>query len=86
MNRLKLPCCLALEVFRGTPNVTAEVREMRQEAEAEAASGQMSALELLRDKTLHWQIMSIMLLQVAQQACGINAVGMFVIIYATALI
>jgi len=60
--------------------VTQELREMKLEAQAEAASEQMSVIEVFKDKSIRWQLISIITLQVTQQLCGINAVSEILII------
>jgi len=45
------------------------------EAAAQAATSQMSVLEIMKDKTIRWQLISIVVMQLAQQLCGINAVS-----------
>ena len=47
---------------------------MKLEAQAEAASKQMTIIEVFKDKTVRWQLISIITLQITQQLCGINAV------------
>ena len=44
------------------------------EAEAEAASEQMSVIEAFKCKSIRWQLISTIILQITQQLCGINAV------------
>uniref|UniRef100_H2YYN2 Major facilitator superfamily (MFS) profile domain-containing protein n=1 Tax=Ciona savignyi TaxID=51511 RepID=H2YYN2_CIOSA len=60
--------------FRGTSDVAVEIREMRHEAEAQASTDQLSVLEVLKDQSVRWQIISIAFIQFTQQMCGINAI------------
>nr|CAB3266210.1 solute carrier family 2, facilitated glucose transporter member 5-like [Phallusia mammillata] len=64
----------ALIRFRGTNNVAAEIQEMKAEAAAETATRQLSVMELIRDRYVRWQLISIVVLQITQQLCGINAI------------
>uniref|UniRef100_H2YYP0 Solute carrier family 2, facilitated glucose transporter member 5 n=1 Tax=Ciona savignyi TaxID=51511 RepID=H2YYP0_CIOSA len=64
----------ALIKFRGTSDVAVEIREMRHEAEAQASTDQLSVLEVLKDQSVRWQIISIAFIQFTQQMCGINAI------------
>ena len=66
---------LALVKVRGTENVEAEIEEMRLEAAEQMAAGQLSVPELFRDRSVRWQLISILLLMAAQQLSGINAVS-----------
>lgn len=60
--------------IRGTDNVVTEMDDMRQEAENEQAAGQMTIVQLFRDRTVRWQLISVIILMVCQQLSGINAV------------
>ena len=60
--------------LRGSDNVQAEMDEMRKEAEEQAAAGQMTIPQLFRDRTVRWQLITILLMMAAQQLSGINAV------------
>ena len=66
--------------LRGTDNVISEMDDMRREAESEQAAGQMTIVQLFRDKTVRWQLISVLVLMVCQQLSGINAVRICVII------
>ncbi|CAK8678795.1 solute carrier family 2, facilitated glucose transporter member 5-like [Clavelina lepadiformis] len=64
----------ALTKFRGTRDVSNEIREMRREADAEKQTQQLSAWKVLKNKPVRWQLISVVFLQVVQQLCGINAI------------
>lgn len=61
--------------IRGTDNVANEMDDMRQEADSEQAAGQMTIVQLFRDRTVRWQLISVLILMVCQQLSGINAVS-----------
>ena len=51
------------------------MREMKLEAQAEAAAEQLTVIQVFRDRAIRWQLISIITLQITQQLCGINAVS-----------
>ena len=52
----------------------AETEEMREEDKAEKAAGFISVLQLLRKRSLRWQLITIVVLMGGQQLSGVNAV------------
>nr|XP_009859000.1 solute carrier family 2, facilitated glucose transporter member 5-like isoform X2 [Ciona intestinalis] len=64
----------ALIFFRPTPDVGDEIREMREEARAESATEQQTVIMVIKDKTVRWQLLSVVFIQFTQQLCGINAI------------
>lgn len=48
---------------------------MRNEAAAQAAEGQLSIRQLFRERSVRWQLITILLMMAAQQLSGINAVS-----------
>ncbi|CAK8671815.1 solute carrier family 2, facilitated glucose transporter member 5-like [Clavelina lepadiformis] len=60
--------------LRGTDNVMTEMEEMRTEAAEQEAAGALSIPQLFRERTVRWQLITILLMMVAQQLSGINAV------------
>uniref|UniRef100_H2YQZ2 Major facilitator superfamily (MFS) profile domain-containing protein n=1 Tax=Ciona savignyi TaxID=51511 RepID=H2YQZ2_CIOSA len=60
--------------LRGTENVESEMDEMRAEASAQSADGQLTILQLLRERSVRWQLITVLLMMAAQQLSGINAV------------
>ncbi|XP_039270735.1 solute carrier family 2, facilitated glucose transporter member 5-like [Styela clava] len=60
--------------LRGTDNVVNEMDDMRQEAESEASAGQLTIVQLFRDRSVRWQLITVLFLMVSQQLSGINAV------------
>lgn len=61
--------------LRGWDNVDAELSEMRLEEQSERAEGHMSVLTLLSQRSLRWQLVSIIIMNMGQQLSGINAVS-----------
>lgn len=53
----------------------AEVTEMRLEEHSERAEGRMSVLSLLSQRSLRWQLVSIIVMNMGQQLSGVNAVS-----------
>ena len=51
------------------------MEEMRREAAQEKSAGQMSIPQLFRDRSVRWQLITILLIMAAQQLSGINAVS-----------
>ena len=64
----------ALRRLRGWDDVDAETEEMREEDKAEKAAGFISVLQLLRKRSLRWQLITIVVLMGGQQLSGVNAV------------
>jgi len=63
-----------LEKLRGTSNVEEEIDEMREEAIKAQAEEEMSLGQVLSEKSIRWQLISICLMMLCQQLSGINAV------------
>ncbi|XP_061528851.1 solute carrier family 2, facilitated glucose transporter member 5-like isoform X3 [Phycodurus eques] len=75
----------ALQSLRGTEDVTEELSEMRLEDRSERAEGRLSVLTLLSQRSLRWQLVSIILMNMGQQLSGVNAIYYYAdSIYATA--
>ena len=51
------------------------MREMKLEAQAEAAAEQLTVIQVFRDRAIRWQLISIITLHITQQLCGITAVS-----------
>lgn len=60
--------------LRGTDNIVNEMDDMRQEADSESSVGQLSMLQLFKDRSVRWQLITILILMICQQLSGINAV------------
>lgn len=64
----------ALQRLRGWEDVDAELSEMRMEDQSERAEGRLSVLALLSKRSLRWQLISIVVMNMGQQLSGVNAI------------
>ncbi|XP_029011024.1 solute carrier family 2, facilitated glucose transporter member 1a [Betta splendens] len=64
----------ALQRLRGRDDVDAELEEMRVEDQSEKDEGRLSALSLLSQRSLRWQLVTVVVLNMGQQLSGVNAV------------
>ncbi|XP_077401662.1 solute carrier family 2, facilitated glucose transporter member 5 [Vanacampus margaritifer] len=75
----------ALQSLRGRDDVTEEISEMRLEDQSERGEGCLSVLSLLSQRSLRWQLVSIVIMNMGQQLSGVNAIYYYAdSIYATA--
>ncbi|KAM7404588.1 hypothetical protein PAMP_011925 [Pampus punctatissimus] len=75
----------ALQRLRGWEDVDGELSEMRLEDQSERAEGRLSVLSLLSQRSLRWQLISIIIMNMGQQLSGVNAIYYYAdSIYATA--
>ncbi|XP_007246353.3 solute carrier family 2, facilitated glucose transporter member 5 [Astyanax mexicanus] len=63
-----------LQHLRGWQDVEEELKEMRVEEQSEKAEGQLSVLKLLTLRSLRWQLISIIIMNMGQQLSGVNAI------------
>lgn len=64
----------ALQRLRGWEDVDAELSEMHMEDQSEKAEGHLSVLSLLSQRSLRWQLVSIIIMNMGQQLSGVNAI------------
>uniref|UniRef100_H3DCG5 Solute carrier family 2, facilitated glucose transporter member 5 n=1 Tax=Tetraodon nigroviridis TaxID=99883 RepID=H3DCG5_TETNG len=64
----------ALQRLRGWDDVEEELSEMRLEDQSEKAEGRLSVLSLLSQRSLRWQLVSIVVMNMGQQLSGVNAI------------
>ncbi|XP_014897323.1 solute carrier family 2, facilitated glucose transporter member 5 isoform X2 [Poecilia latipinna] len=64
----------ALKLLRGWEDVDEEIEEMRLEDQSEQAEGHLSVFSLLTQKSLRWQLLTIIVLNMGQQLSGVNAI------------
>ncbi|KAL2103613.1 hypothetical protein ACEWY4_000481 [Coilia grayii] len=64
----------ALQQVRGWDDVDEELHEMRVEDQSEKAEGRLSVLKLLSLRSLRWQLISIVIMNMGQQLSGVNAI------------
>ncbi|KAA8591165.1 hypothetical protein FQN60_002108 [Etheostoma spectabile] len=75
----------ALQRLRGSNDVDEELSEMRLEDQSERADGRLSVLSLLSQRSLRWQLVTIIAMNMGQQLSGVNAIYYYAdSIYATA--
>ncbi|XP_013875828.1 solute carrier family 2, facilitated glucose transporter member 5 [Austrofundulus limnaeus] len=64
----------ALQRLRGWDDVDAEMMEMRLEDQSERAEGHLTVLSLLSQRSLRWQLISVVIMNMGQQLSGVNAI------------
>ncbi|XP_072100856.1 solute carrier family 2, facilitated glucose transporter member 5 [Mobula birostris] len=64
----------ALRRLRGWEDVDGEIEEMRLEDESEKAEGRLSVLNLCSFRSLRWQLITVIVLNMGQQLSGVNAI------------
>uniref|UniRef100_A0A3Q1B5L6 Solute carrier family 2, facilitated glucose transporter member 5 n=2 Tax=Amphiprion ocellaris TaxID=80972 RepID=A0A3Q1B5L6_AMPOC len=64
----------ALQRLRGWEDVDTELLEMRLEEQSEKAEGRLTVLNLLSQRSLRWQLISIIVMNMGQQLSGVNAI------------
>ncbi|KAF4078117.1 hypothetical protein AMELA_G00195650 [Ameiurus melas] len=64
----------ALQRLRGWKDVEEEITEMRLEEQSERAEGQLSVFKLFTFRSLRWQLLSIIFMNMGQQLSGVNAI------------
>ncbi|XP_027026553.1 solute carrier family 2, facilitated glucose transporter member 5 [Tachysurus fulvidraco] len=65
---------IALQRLRGWKDVEEEMTEMRLEEQSERAEGQLTVLKLFTFRSLRWQLLSIIIINMGQQLSGVNAI------------
>lgn len=68
-------CVAALQRLRGCEDVDEELCEMHVEDQSERAEGRLSVLNLLTFRSLRWQLLSVIIMNMGQQLSGVNAVS-----------
>ncbi|XP_036389301.1 solute carrier family 2, facilitated glucose transporter member 5-like [Megalops cyprinoides] len=63
-----------LQRLRGWEDVDEELQEMRLEDQSERAEGRLSVLNLFSFRSLRWQLVSIIAMNMGQQLSGVNAI------------
>lgn len=70
-----LCCVLDLQRLRGWEDVDEELCEMHVEDQSERAEGRLSLLNLFTFRSLRWQLLSVIFMNMGQQLSGVNAVS-----------
>uniref|UniRef100_A0A671PHF0 Solute carrier family 2, facilitated glucose transporter member 5 n=1 Tax=Sinocyclocheilus anshuiensis TaxID=1608454 RepID=A0A671PHF0_9TELE len=63
-----------LQRLRGWEDVDEELCEMRVEEQSEQAEGRLSVLNLFTFRSLRWQLLSVIFMNMGQQLSGVNAI------------
>ncbi|XP_073793997.1 solute carrier family 2, facilitated glucose transporter member 5 isoform X2 [Danio rerio] len=63
-----------LQRLRGCEDVDEELCEMRVEEQSERAEGRLSLLNLFTFRSLRWQLLSVIFMNMGQQLSGVNAI------------
>ncbi|XP_059396522.1 solute carrier family 2, facilitated glucose transporter member 5-like [Carassius carassius] len=63
-----------LQRLRGWEDVDEELSEMRVEEQSERAEGRLSVLNLFTFRSLRWQLLSVIFMNMGQQLSGVNAI------------
>lgn len=63
-----------LQLLRGCEDVDSELWEMRLEDQSERTEGRLSVGALLSKRSLRWQLLSIIFINMGQQLSGVNAI------------
>lgn len=66
---------VALRWYRVKGNIQAEVEEMQKEQRSLSSVRTVSVYELLRDRAVRWQVISVMVINMGMQLSGIDAVS-----------
>ncbi|MBB6682346.1 MFS transporter, partial [Aequorivita sp. 609] len=63
-----------LQRLRGWEDVDEELCEMRVEVQSEQTEGQLSLFNLFTFRSLRWQLLSVIFMNMGQQLSGVNAI------------
>uniref|UniRef100_A0A4W4FUS0 Major facilitator superfamily (MFS) profile domain-containing protein n=1 Tax=Electrophorus electricus TaxID=8005 RepID=A0A4W4FUS0_ELEEL len=67
----------ALKTYRGKANNQEEVEEMQEEQHFHSSVQTVSVCELLRDRTVRWQVLSVAVVNMGMQLSGIDAIWFY---------
>ncbi|XP_043911551.1 solute carrier family 2, facilitated glucose transporter member 5-like [Protopterus annectens] len=67
----------ALKWYQGKCDVQAEIEEMQEEQLSLASVDTLSVLDLLRDHTVRWQLLSVIVVNIGMQLSGIDAIWFY---------
>ncbi|XP_060754964.1 solute carrier family 2 member 15b [Neoarius graeffei] len=67
----------ALRWYRTKANIQAEVEEMQKEQRSLSSVRTISVFELLKDRAVRWQVISVMVINVGMQLSGIDAIWFY---------
>ncbi|XP_061315568.1 solute carrier family 2, facilitated glucose transporter member 9-like [Pezoporus flaviventris] len=67
----------ALRRFLGTPDVQDVIEEMKAEQQSLSSMDMVSVWQLLRDRSVHWQTLSVVVVNAGMQLSGIDAIWFY---------
>ncbi len=67
----------ALKWYRPKSNIQAEVEEMQEEQRSLSSVETVSVLQIVRDPSVRWQLITVLVVNAGMQLSGIDAVGVF---------
>ncbi|KAK2530572.1 hypothetical protein Q9233_006133 [Columba guinea] len=67
----------ALHRFLGTPNVQDVIEEMKEEQQSLSSMEMVSVWQLLRDRSVRWQTLSVVVVNAGMQLSGIDAIWFY---------
>lgn len=67
--------CTAFQWFLGKKDVSLELEEVHAEARAQATLRTVSVIQLLKTRSVRWQLLTIIITMGCYQLCGLNAVS-----------
>ncbi|TSK17979.1 Solute carrier family 2, facilitated glucose transporter member 9 [Bagarius yarrelli] len=67
----------ALRWYRGKADIQVEVEEMQKEQRSLSSVRTVSVYELLRDRAVRWQVISVMIINMGMQLSGIDAIWFY---------
>ncbi|XP_027035117.1 solute carrier family 2 member 15b [Tachysurus fulvidraco] len=67
----------ALRCYRAKTNIQAEVEEMQKEQRSLSSVRTVSVYELLRDRSVRWQVISVLVINMGMQLSGIDAIWFY---------
>ncbi|XP_077158442.1 solute carrier family 2, facilitated glucose transporter member 9 isoform X3 [Paroedura picta] len=67
----------AFQTFRGKSDVSCEVEEVLEESRVQRNIQAASIIQLLRDSTKRWQVLTVVVTMACYQLCGLNAIWFY---------
>ncbi|XP_061914880.1 solute carrier family 2 member 15a [Entelurus aequoreus] len=67
----------ALKWYRANCNIQAEIEEMQEEQRSLSSVKTLSVWNLLHDRTVRWQVLSVMVINIGMQLSGIDAIWFY---------
>lgn len=74
-NHADLPFSTALKWYRANCNIQAEIEEMQEEQRSLSTLETLSVWRLVRDDTVRWQVLSVVVINIGMQLSSIDAVS-----------